>query len=723
MKPLNEILAKSANYGSLTLLEHTQQVTQAITLFAQRYAFNFDISIARKGGILHDLGKAHPHFQRKIAAVNKGASLVETDEWNFAHRHEISSLAFLPCFPKEEWNDLIDLVIAHHKSIVNDPRERGILDLIEKDRCTIENHLKDWENWYLYGIEILEIFELPTCTITKKQAEKALDYVIDYCERKKNGFSPERGLLKSADHFASAFMHDTEKNLKHLFETPDLSFYRNTNRQSPLYPLSQISTDDDRKHTLVVASTGAGKTDFLLRRCKSRVFYTLPFQASINAMWERVKQVVPNKDIRLLHATSKIIARGKIEEQILQPLAGSAIKILTPHQLAAISFGTSGFETMMLDLQGTDIILDEIHTYSDISRAMVLDIVKTLLRLNCRIHIGTATMPSVLYNELRTILGGEKSVYEVSLPDDILDTFDRHEIDKLEDETAIQPILEKAFANNEKVLVIFNTINKAQAAYQQFMELFPGIPKMLIHSRFKRGDRVALETRLKSEFNGDGSEKYGNGLMPCLVVSTQVVEVSLDISFDRMITQCAPLDGMIQRFGRVNRKRTNDTIGKFKPIHVIKPSDNVLPYKIDILRASFDQLPENFELLKERSLQAKIDAVFPTLNTKEIDVHLIYRNGKYTIKELTNNKKAVLVEALEIESATCILACDREKYLTANWEERLYLEIPINYQTIARHKSKFEQLEKIGAYPFVVPQDVEEYKIFGLQLVEHDNHL
>ena len=94
---------------------------------------------------------------------------------------------------------------------------------------------------------------------------------------------------------------------------------------------------------------------------------------------------------------------------------------------------------------------------------------------------------------------------------------------------------------------------------------------MLIHSRFKRGDRVTLETKLKTEFNGDQSLQFGNGLNPCIVVSTQVVEVSLDISFDRMITQCAPLDSLIQRFGRVNRKRTTETIGKYKPIHIVAP--------------------------------------------------------------------------------------------------------------------------------------------------------
>jgi len=723
MKPLSEILAKSINYGGLTLLEHTQQVTEAIELFAMKYAHKFNVEIARKGAILHDLGKAHPHFQRKIQNINSN-SLHESREWNYIHRHEISSLAFLPCFSKDEWNDLIDLVIAHHKSIESDPSKRGILDLVDNDRKFIENHLKDWENWSGYGFEILKQFNLPIIGITYSEAKKALEYVIEYCEEKKTGYSLLRGLLKSADHFASAFTFNTRKQLKHLFEIPDLSFYHDVKRKSDLYPLSQIPSDDERKHTLVVASTGAGKTDFLLRRCRGRVFYTLPFQASINSMYERIKSVVPNKDIRVLHATSKIVTKNSIDEQILQPLAGSAIKILTPHQLAAIIFGTSGFESVMLDVQGTDVILDEIHTYSDTSRSMVLEIVKTLLKLNCRIHIGTATMPSVLYNELLKILGGKEDVYEVSLSNEILDTFDRHQIDKIDDISSSYEILKNAFENKEKVLVIFNTINKAQDFLKEIEanKAFSSIPKMLIHSRFKRGDRVDLETKLKSEFNGDGSGKFGNGLTPCLVVSTQVVEVSLDISFDRMITQCAPLDGMIQRFGRVNRKRTKDTIGKYKPIHIIKPSGNVLPYKMDVLKASYEQLPSNFEILEERTLQEKIDRVYPTLNYKEIDIHLICRINKYQIKELTNNKKAVLVDALEIESATCILKCDREKYLIANWEERIQLEIPINYKTIARYKSKYEQLE-VGSYPFVVPQQQDEYQKYGLQLVDHDNFI
>jgi len=718
MKPLEEILAKSINYGNLSLLAHTQQVVMVTRKFANMFSFDCDERIAFAGAILHDLGKAHPYFQRKIQKHNTG-SLKEEQKYSYTHRHEISSLAFLPLFPNDEWNDLIDLIVAHHKSIKDDANKKGILDIKDEERDWIDNHLQDWSEWQQYGLQILQKFGFETRVIAYKQAYKALEYVATYCAGKKTGWSPLRGLLKAADHFASAFMNETVDKLQPLFEVPDLSYYHSEKRKSTIYPLSEMPTTDNRKHTLVVAPTGAGKTDFLLRRCNRRVFYTLPFQASINAMYERIKDTVPNKDIRLLHATSKIVAKHRIDEQILQPLVGSSVKVLTPHQLAAIVFGTSGFETVMLDVQGTDIILDEIHTYSEHSQAMVLQIVKTLLWLDCRIHIGTATMPTVLYNKLFDILGGSEHVYEVKLADEVLDTFDRHEVYKMDDETGIEDILKTAFENKEKVLLIYNTVKSAQEAYKNYCERFPRLPKMLIHSRFKRGDRVDLETKLKTEFNGDG-KTFGNGLCPCLVVSTQVVEVSLDISFDRMITQCAPLDGLIQRFGRVNRKRSVETIHKYKPVHVVKPSGNALPYKKEVLDTSFAQLPDGGSVLKERPLQAKIDAVYPTLDIKSIDVHLIFRNDKFFIRELTDNKKAVLIEALEIESANCILERDREEYLTANWEDRLQMEIPINWKTIARYKKEYEQLT-VGAYPFVVPQPVEEYEKYGLQLKEHEN--
>lgn len=716
MKDINQIMAKSFHYGNLSLLEHTQHVVTAIEKFVDGFEFPFDKSIAIKGAILHDLGKAHPIFQDKLNGINNKKIIEEV-----VHRHEISSLAFLSSFPKDEWNDLIDLVVGHHKSILNDKKKRGILDIKTHHRDWIDVHLQDFEDWSNYAYQILNYFHIEYNKITKKEAIESLKYVVQYCEDKGNNWSAHRGLLMASDHLASAFMGRTNEITNNLFTIPNLSYFNDTNRQSEIYPLSKVNTNINKKHTLVVAPTGAGKTDFLIKRCQGRIFYTLPYQASINSMFDRlsyaIKSIQPEADIRLLHSISKIVIskdyEKRIDEQILQPLSGASIKVLTPHQMSAMIFGTKGYETIMLDVMGCDIILDEIHTYSDVSQSMVIEIVKTLIRLNCRIHIGTATMPQKLYDILLDTLGGKDEVFEYKLDDDILNTFNRHKIFKITNED-VDSIIEKAIQNNEKLLVIFNTIKQAQENFKRFDEntKYSEIPKMLIHSRFRRKDRVRLEKEL--------TDYYNNLETACVVFSTQVVEVSLDISFDRMITECAPIDSLIQRFGRVNRKRNKETIGVYKPIHIIEPKGSTLPYRSDIINRSFDILPNNGEIMKETEIQSKIDYVYPEIDFQTIDSHLIYKNGKYTIKELTNQKKAVLVEILEIESASCILESDKGLYENSDWENRVNLEIPINYNTIKYSKNKYEQLD-YGNNPFVIPQDEESHIKYGLELIENAN--
>jgi len=706
------LLAKSEENGGLTLYQHTAHVVAAIEKFAN--ALGFDSILARNGAILHDLGKGHPHFQNKIRNAGKPKTLLEVEaERSVVHRHELSSLGFLPIFPKENWDELIHLIVAHHKSTKDDPTGRGILDLKSNDRNFVNFHLQDWENWAPQALEVAGRFGLPVHPIAVSEARAALEYTIDYCEKCPKGWSPLKGLLRGADHFGSAFTNDVEDILKRTFQKPDLSWFRDEKRRHPLYPLSCTSTDDARPHTLVVAPTGAGKTDFLLRRCQGRVFYTLPFQASINSMFDRIQKAVPEADVRLLHSTSRLKASGNSVEQTLQPLIGAGVKVLTPHQIASIVFGTSGYETVMLDLHGTDVILDEIHTYSDWSGAMVREIVRALLRLDCRIHIGTATIPTVLYRQMLDILGGSEQVYEVKLPDSELDTFNRHIIFKERNEPErMRGILEKAFANGERVLLVHNVVKDAQASYADFKVAFPNVPMMLIHSRFRRKDRMRLEAELTNNYN----VRTKTGYSPCLVISTQVVEVSLDISFDRMITACAPLDALVQRFGRVNRVRNEETIGKLKPIHVIAPEGSALPYKKEILDLSFAQLPDG-AILEEREVQNKIDAVYPLIENKEIDIHLVFQEGQHTIKTLTHRPKSIIVDALEIESATCILQDDRDAYEKGNWEQRIELEIPMAWSTLRWKASKYVQLE-IGSWPFVIPQIEAEHEELGLILHE-----
>ena len=107
MKTIDEILAKSPDNGHVSLLEHCLHTRQAIEVFARRIDFPFDVAIALKGATLHDLGKAHTYFQDRMNKIINGSLSNRCN--NFIHRHELSSLAFLPAFPLEEWDTLIEI--------------------------------------------------------------------------------------------------------------------------------------------------------------------------------------------------------------------------------------------------------------------------------------------------------------------------------------------------------------------------------------------------------------------------------------------------------------------------------------------------------------------------------------------------------------------------------------------------------------------------------------
>ncbi len=681
--------AKSAPEWTL-VLDHLHHVSMGAEKFASY--LGLDSLIAKNGAVLHDIGKVHPIFQKRLKQPRR------TYEQPF--RHEIASLFFLSAFPPEQKDSLIEMVVSHHKSMKKDIRNLGLMDLEEEGDEYIDFHLGHWEKWSIDALKILEHFHIHSKPITRQAAIENLYYCIDYCEKKskEKGASEWKGLLMGADHFASSLVDKTEQYLANLFQKPDLSFYKRTH---PLYPLSFMPADSSHRHTIVIASTGAGKTDYLFRRCRGRVFYTLPFQASINAMYRRVTKELavnnPGSDIRVLHSTSRI-TRNNEEEPALQPLIGSSVKILTPHQLSALIFGMKGYEALFLDLKGCDVILDEVHTYTDISQAIVLKLLEVLVYIGCRVHIGSATISSIFYQKIMGILG--KDVLEVKLSDEELDKFDRHIVHKVSSYGETEKAIANAIEKKQKILIVLNRVKTAQNVFETIQDNYIGIPSMLLHSRFKRGDRNIKERELMGiDENGDSLHVFNTSDEACIVVATQIVEVSLDISFDLMITECAPLDAMIQRFGRINRKRNNETIGKLQHVYIIAPPDNeqsAKPYDLKILQKSFDAL-ENGMPIHERDLQKKIDMVFDDTDFSQIDEYCIFNNG-FTIPVLTHRAKAILFELMEIDSVSCITEEDWYKYDNGDYESRLQLEIPTYYYSV----SNLQQSEK-GNRPFIIP--------------------
>lgn len=686
MSKYEHILAKSPQYGGQTLKDHLLAVAE-LAVKAAQYA-NLDIETARIGALLHDIGKTSTIFQQRL---ERRPSPVE-----MTFRHEIASLFFLKIVDKQYWNYIIDMTIAHHKSIRNDVKEQGIIDLYEYYEDEIfTHHVQDFDSWSKSALGILEECGIKTHPITIDDAHNAFQYTLAYCKKRPIGWSAWKGLLIGADHFASALTEEYS-NPKGLFKAANTTFY---NRESKLYPLSLIKSEENKKHTFVKAPTGAGKTDFLLKRCKGRIFYLLPFQASINAMFERIRKDLDGvvDDIRILHSTSELLIDedSREEEKAIQDKFGASIKVLTPHQIATIVFGNKGYESILFDLKGCDIILDEIHTYSDLTQRIVLKIIEILEAIDCSIHIGTATIPTILEKAILNLLP-PNTIQHITLPNDILKSFNRHKVYKGEKFEDFESMLNIAMRHNQKALLVCNRVDRAQTLYQQMQEKYPNIEKMLIHSRFKRKDRNHLERVLKDKFN--------RSIEPCIVVSTQVVEVSLDISFDIMITESAPIDALIQRFGRINRVRNQETINKLKPVCVIAPLQNdsdCKPYSLDTLQKTFDILPNN-EVMDERNIQTLIDKVYPDIKHINSELNTVYENKNWRIKELYHYSKNSLVELLHIESETCITQNDEEKYIGATRREKRLMEIPVNYNSI-----RWLNLRKIkyGANPCIIPDN------------------
>ena len=113
--------------------------------------------------------------------------------------------------------------------------------------------------------------------------------------------------------------------------------------------------------------------------------------------------------------------------------------------------------------------------------------------------------------------------------------------------------------------VILNTVKQAQVVYRELK--LPSEEKLLFHARFTAADRERIANEVLAKFSKDMS----NRPKKFILVATQVVEQSLDVDFDHMITEIAPIDLLLQRSGRMHRHRRRG----FDPVlHVLLPENH-----------------------------------------------------------------------------------------------------------------------------------------------------
>lgn len=116
----------------------------------------------------------------------------------------------------------------------------------------------------------------------------------------------------------------------------------------------------------------------------------------------------------------------------------------------------------------------------------------------------------------------------------------------------IEQQLSQWIEQGDCVCWICNTVSDAREAYIQLKNTHPEWKIDLFHARFCLADRLAIEGRVLERFGKDSKHEHRVGQM---LIATQVVEQSLDLDFDHLITDLAPIDLLIQRAGRLHRHR------------------------------------------------------------------------------------------------------------------------------------------------------------------------
>jgi CRISPR-associated endonuclease/helicase Cas3 len=239
----------------------------------------------------------------------------------------------------------------------------------------------------------------------------------------------------------------------------------------------------------------------------------------------------------------------------------------------------------MVDSYGAAWVFDELHAYERERLGMILAMIehaRTVYDVRCLAL--SATMPTVLIDAFSRTVGGAAVL---RADDETFARFARHRVqidERSMDDEAVFDEVERRYRDGECILVVHNTVRAAMACFDHMRARVDHDDVLLLHSRFTADDRAGLERSL-IERTATGRRE---GRRPCVVVATQTVEVSLDVDFDRLWTAPAPIEALVQRFGRCNRGRRAPTMD----VHISAVIDDGTQavYDFEIVRRTVELL-------------------------------------------------------------------------------------------------------------------------------------
>jgi len=332
--------------------------------------------------------------------------------------------------------------------------------------------------------------------------------------------------------------------------------------------------------------------DFLKDRYRDDSLVNLQLlhgHASLSAQFKALREMADK-----LFTPSDIEAEGQREFSILpaEVIAAEWFTYRKRGLLAPFGVGTVDQALMavlktrhyfvrLFGMAGKTIIIDEVHAYDAYMMKLLERLLEWLAALGCSVILLSATLPGskrqALVHAFARGIGGESRAQEpVSEPYPRLTWVSRTSSGERSFMASPQfsrtinctwtvsnsagfslgDKLQAALADGGCAAVICNTVGRAQEIFRSLSDYFPGgdvgdgYPELeVFHARCLFRDREELEDRVLRRFGKDTSHRPHRAVL----VATQVIEQSLDIDFDLMVTEMAPVDLLLQRAGRLHR--------------------------------------------------------------------------------------------------------------------------------------------------------------------------
>ena len=755
---LNNVWAKSAELGEggqpETLAQHTWHVLSRLAEFIRlRPNLPTQLNISRLWHILfwsaflHDFGKAIAGFQMQL----------RPDGQRWGHRHEVFSLAFVDWviddLSTEEQQWLVASIVSHHRDFEeiqqiypipdrddDDPLQPQLASLSEEtlgglwrwlSECGIlwrdELGLTDFsiskpelqekhvaiQSVQQHGVERirhwLKVYRRLNRDIEDRNAPHAVVQGITV-----------RGYIINADHSASA--HAGPIPLVQF--DADTILARNKLSQENLFGHQSQAGQVDGS-VLLVAPTGSGKTEAALlwaayQSSLPRLFYTLPYQASMNAMQVRLEKNSPKQEhVGLQHGRSllalyrlllekgygtKAAARTAKWARNLSRLNYPPVRVFSPYQMLKGMYRLKGYEALLTDYHNAAFIFDEIHAYEVPRLAMILKTIEYLrVNFNARFFIMSATFPKLIQDWLSEALD---TPIKIEADSGLFQKFIRHRLILHDGElltTGLTNVVNDA-KDGKSVLVVCNLVDRAQEVYNQISAQLNqvNIRTELLHGRFNMRDRSEKEQLIRN-VTGSTSEKR----QPIVLVATQVVEVSLDIDLDTIYTEPAPLEALIQRFGRINRRRKQRDLA---PVHVFRqPNDGQNIYDPELVQHTLSILEREHEQpIDEGSIGGWLDEIYS--DKVEVRWQEEYENAAANFDRMCIRPMRPFAADEELEEAfyrafdglEVLPASLYDEYKTLSEEEPIRageLLVPISWRRFHALRSNGQVLPRNGREP------------------------